>query len=93
MPEGKQSSVPELFMTIWIIVRVGLILVVWILLFLALFLGYFMVPIFLVAIFALIYGLSDAAFIMTSKMQEKARGKHEEMAQARQLPGDEDHPI
>jgi apolipoprotein N-acyltransferase len=92
MPDGKQSTVPEVFMTIWIVLRVGLILVVWLLLFLALFLGYFTVPIILVVILAAIYALTDAAFLVANQLRKQAKNKRDEIIQARRLPDDEDPP-
>ena len=77
MPEGKRSQLSETFMTIWIIVRVGLILVVWLALFLALFLGYFTVPIIIVIILSSLYTLTDAAFFVANRRQQQERERDE----------------
>jgi membrane protein implicated in regulation of membrane protease activity len=90
MPEGKKMALPDVFLTIWIIIRVGLILAVWIALFLALFLGYFTVPIIMVAVLAAIYAVSDAAFLVANQLRKQALTKRDEMLRKQASPDDHD---
>lgn len=75
MSEPKESRLLESFLTLWIVIRVGFILVVWIGLFLAMFLGYFTVPIILVVVLTIIYGLSDAALLLVTRMKKQTGGE------------------
>ncbi len=90
MAKDKPSSVPDLFLTIWIIVRVGLILVIWLGIFLALFLGYFTVPIAVVAGFSVIYALTDATFLIRHQIRARSRLGREEMLRTRSKADEED---
>lgn len=54
-----------------ILARVGVILVVWLAIFLAMFLGYFTVPILLVGGLAVIYSLADLGLYVALKRQTK----------------------
>lgn len=72
MSPKKLTVVDELFMTVWIIVRVAVILVVWLALFLALFLGIFTVPLIVVVVLASIYAIMDVAFVVTNKVRSQA---------------------
>ena len=92
MPEGKHHPFLELFMTAWIVVRVGLILVVWLSIFLALFLGYFTVPIIMVIVISGIYALTDATFFVASRMRQQAENMREEILNSRSRPEDDEPP-
>ena len=93
MPEGKRSLFAESFLTLWIVIRVVLILAVWIGLFLALFLGYFTVPIILVLVLTAIYWISDAVFLVASRLQEQANKDRNAMLQESSIRKDIDHPV
>lgn len=71
MPEPKKSKLLESFLTLWIVIRVGFILVIWIGLFLAMFLGYFTVPIILVVVLTILYGLSDAVLLLVARTRKQ----------------------
>ena len=90
MPESKRPVFSEMFMTVWIIIRVALILVVWLSLFLALFLGYFTVPIILVILVSGVYALTDAAFLVSNKIRKQAENMRGEIIKNRARPDDDE---
>jgi predicted DNA repair protein MutK len=56
-----------------IVGRVVVVLLIWLALFLAMFLGYFTVPILLVGVMTLVYGLSDIGLFVAMRRQQQAR--------------------
>jgi len=56
-----------------ILARVSLILVIWLAIFLAMFLGYFTVPILMVGGLAVIYSLADLGMYVALKRQTKSQ--------------------
>jgi hypothetical protein len=66
-----------------IILRVGIILVVWMLLFLAMFLGYFTIPVFVVILLTLVYAITDfGLYVAINRNGSGRRGEKEEQVEA-----------
>jgi uncharacterized YccA/Bax inhibitor family protein len=61
----------EPLLLVLVLARVGLILVIWLAIFLAMFLGYFTVPILMVGGLAVIYSLADLGLYVALKRQAK----------------------
>lgn len=74
----------ELFVGIIVLVRVGLALLIWVMLFLGLFLGYFTFPVLLVGVLFLIYAVLDLGLLFTVRRQEKDRSARQEFLQYQQ---------
>jgi protein-S-isoprenylcysteine O-methyltransferase Ste14 len=73
MPEKNPSQRANPLLMLFIIGRVIIILLVWLGVFLAMFLGYFTVPIILIGALAVIYALADLGFYVAVNRQRKAR--------------------
>lgn len=72
MHEDDHSKRTNPLLMAFIIGRVVIILLVWLGVFLAMFLGYFTVPVILIGAMAIIYALVDLGFYMTVNRQKKA---------------------
>jgi hypothetical protein len=70
MSEGKNNQT-DIWVGLVIIGRVILMLVIWISLFLAIFLGYFTYPLFLIGLLTLIYALSDLGIFVALKKRKR----------------------
>jgi protein-S-isoprenylcysteine O-methyltransferase Ste14 len=73
MPEKDPNQRANPLLMVFIIGRVIIILLVWLGVFLAMFLGYFTVPIILIGALAVIYALADLGFYVAVNRQRKAR--------------------
>jgi hypothetical protein len=62
---------PDPLLLVLILARVGFVLVVWLAIFLAMFLGYFTVPILMVGGLAVIYSLADLGMYVALKRQNR----------------------
>ena len=71
MSEDPDSPDFDFLLNIVIILRVGLILVVWIALFLAIFMGYFTFPIILIGLVSLVYAISDLGLFLARKRSKE----------------------
>lgn len=72
MPEPKQPKRTNPLLMAFVLGRVIIILLVWLGVFLAMFLGYFTVPVILIGAMAIIYALVDLGFYMSVNRQKKA---------------------
>jgi hypothetical protein len=76
--ENNNSHKADVWVGLVIIGRVVLMLVIWIALFLAIFLGYFTYPLFLIGLLTLIYALSDLGiFVAIKKRKHERSGRNE----------------
>jgi len=73
MPEDEQRQRSNPLLMAFIIGRVIVILLVWLGVFLAMFLGYFTVPVILIGGMAIIYAIADLGFYVAVNRQKKAR--------------------
>jgi apolipoprotein N-acyltransferase len=74
----------DFLLAVVILARVALIVVVWLGLFLAIFLGYFTVPIILIALLTIIYAVSDLGLYLLARKNkngaEAGSGKSKELS-------------
>jgi apolipoprotein N-acyltransferase len=70
--QDRKSGALEVLFEIWIMIRVVLILIIWLGLFIAIFLGYYTIPIILVLFITLFYPISDALFVASLRRKRKA---------------------
>ncbi|MBN2047023.1 MAG: hypothetical protein JW750_04185 [Anaerolineaceae bacterium] len=70
MQQGKDPEKSRFLLNLFIIVRVAVILVIWLGLFLAMFLGYFTIPILLIGIFTLTYAISHLRPMIYDKTED-----------------------
>jgi hypothetical protein len=73
MPEENESGRVNLLIGAIILLRVAAVLVIWVALFLAVFLGYFTVPILLVGGLTVVYAVTDAGLYVAMKREAEAR--------------------
>lgn len=73
----ERSTATDFWVTLVIIGRVVMILVLWVTLFLAIFLGYFTFPVLLIGLVTIIYMISDFGLYMTVKRRQRARQERE----------------
>ena len=78
MSENKPSSSADAIVVIVILVRVFVMLVLWVGVFLAIFLGYFTIPFLLISLIAAGYLISDLGLFVTLKKRGKRRSEHQE---------------
>jgi hypothetical protein len=64
----------DFLLAVVIMARVALIVVIWLGLFLAIFLGYFTVPIILIAILTVIYAVSDLGLYFMARKNKGGNG-------------------
>jgi predicted DNA repair protein MutK len=69
--KDNEPGLSDSLLAVIILARVFVILVVWLALFLAMFLGYFTVPILLVGGVMLVYGLFDIGLYVVLKKQKQ----------------------
>lgn len=80
MADNQQPTGIDPWISIVIIIRVVAILVLWIVLFLSIFLGYFTFPILLIGLVTVIYMVSDLGiFVTLRRRQQTARLKREQL--------------
>ena len=79
MSEKNNSQNADVWVGLVIIARVILMLAVWITLFLAIFLGYFTYPLFLIGLLTLIYALSDLGIFVALKKRKPSRSGRDEL--------------
>jgi len=87
VPEKNPSQRFDFLLAVVIIVRAALIVVVWLGLFLAIFLGYFTVPIILIAVLTIIYTISDLGLYFLSRKNRNGNGDEARMGQSKDLSG------
>ena len=81
MPGSSKASVPEPLMFLWVILKVVSFLGIWLAIFLAMFMGYFTIPIIMIGILALVYAFADVGTAITNKRQRR----QEELQHAMQI--------
>jgi hypothetical protein len=79
--DGTQGISPLVGLVV--VIRVIGVLAVWLLLFLGVFLGYFTVPILLVAALTVLYSVTDIGLFITVRRRERARREREDFLRAR----------
>lgn len=72
MPEEDPSRRANPLLMVFVVARVIIILAVWLGVFLAMFLGYFTVPVILIGAVAIIYAIADLGFYVAVNKQRKA---------------------
>jgi len=82
VPESE-SSRPHAWLAFVIVVRVTIFLLIWLVLFVGMFLGYFTVPLILLAALTLFYALTDAGLVM-ALVRRRAREARRAFLDARQ---------
>lgn len=84
MSDKNPSQRFDFLLAVVILARVALIVVVWLGLFLAIFLGYFTVPIILIALLTIIYAVSDLGLYLLARKNkngaEAGSGKSKELS-------------
>lgn len=78
MSEENASKNSDIWVSVLIIGRVVLMLVIWIGLFLAIFLGYFTYPLILIGLLVLIYALSDLGLFVAFKKRKQKQNVRDE---------------
>jgi amino acid transporter len=74
----ERNPATDFWVTLVILGRVVMILVLWVTLFVAIFLGYFTLPVLLIGLVTVIYMISDFGLYMTvKKRQQRARQERE----------------
>ena len=71
MSENKPSPSSDVIVVIVILARVFVMLVMWLCVFLAIFLGYFTVPFLLISLITAVYLISDQGLFVTLKRRRK----------------------
>ncbi len=79
MTEKHKSIGADLFFTLIVVGRVVLMIGIWLILFLMLFLGYFTVPILLIAGLTLVYVLTDFVMVSFVNKQRKSMEQRQEI--------------
>jgi amino acid transporter len=78
LSEETPSENTDVWVNILIIGRVILMLVIWIALFLAIFMGYFTSPLILIAVITVIYAISDLGIFVALRKQKPAQSERAE---------------
>jgi Kef-type K+ transport system membrane component KefB len=82
--ENKHSPGGDVIVSALIVARVLIILVVWLGVFLAIFLGYFTVPILLIGVITVIYLISDLGLFVVLKRRRKLKSERQEFVETMQ---------
>lgn len=87
MSDKNPSQRFDFLLAVVIIARVALIVVVWLGLFLALFLGYFTIPIILIAVMTIIYAVSDLGLYFLARKNKNGNQEGSNTGKAEELSG------
>ena len=82
MSDNNQSQSPDAVVVIVILARVFFMLVIWLLVFLGIFLGYFTVPIILIGIITVVYLISDLGLFVTLKRRRQKINERKEFIES-----------
>jgi predicted membrane protein len=80
--DNKQSQSSDAVVVIVILARVFFMLVIWLLVFLGIFLGYFTVPILLIGIITAFYMISDLGLFVTLKRRKQKINERKEFIES-----------
>ncbi len=78
MPENKSTPGGDALVVVIILARVFVMLMLWLGIFLAIFLGYFTVPILLLGLVIVIYMISDLSLFVALKRTRKSVDERQE---------------
>lgn len=84
MSKNKPSPTSDAIVVSVILVRVFVMLVLWLGVFLAIFLGYFTVPFLLISITSAVYLISDLGLFVTLKRRKKNKSERQEFIESTQ---------
>ncbi len=90
MSNNQQPASIDPWISVVIIVRVIAILVLWIVLFLSIFMGYFTFPILLIGLVTVIYMISDLGIFVTLKRRQEAARQKQKAAETEPKASEED---